>query len=144
VYGLGAFLLMQIMYILIFYKIKPLKLKKISQEAVVAVAIVAFVCFQLYKFISPELGALKIPVIVYMVFIGIMSVLAANTMSSSGRKSLAIAHFLPGAILFLISDSVLAIDKFRFNEPFLSVIVMLSYGYAQCLLAEGFTKMVKG
>ncbi|MFL9482745.1 lysoplasmalogenase [Chitinophagaceae bacterium LWZ2-11] len=143
-FGVGAFLLMHVMYILIFYKIKPLRLNKLPQEAVIATVVMLFGSIQLFKFINPELGSLKIPVVVYMVFIGIMAVLAANTLSSSGRKSLALGHFLPGAILFVISDSVLAIDKFRFNEPFLSVVVMLSYGYAQCLLMEGYTKMIKG
>jgi len=49
---------------------------------------------------------------------------------------------LLGAILFIISDSVLAINKFY--EPFSAagIIIMLTYAFAQMLIVLGVIKYI--
>jgi uncharacterized membrane protein YhhN len=117
-----------------------------SQEAFVAAIVMFFLCFFLFRYLnkSPEFAWLKITVIIYMITISLMSVMAANMLGTVSRKYNAINFFLPGAVLFIISDGTLSVQKFVFpDEPFLSVIVMISYGYAQSLIADGFSKILK-
>ena len=74
-----------------------------------------------------------------------MAVFAANIISDRGKRNLAVQYFIPGAILFMASDATLAVFKFKYVDVnFLQVIVMITYGYAQCLMAQGFTKYLKG
>ena len=54
-------------------------------------------------------------------------------------------YFIPGAALFVISDALLALQVFMFNDiDLLGISVMLSYGYALSLFADGFSKLLKG
>ena len=145
IFGMAAFGLMHLLYAYIYYRFHKLRLGK-SQEAFVAAIVMFFLCFFLFRYLnkSPEFAWLKIPVIIYMITISLMSVMAANMLGTVSRKYNAINFFLPGAVLFIISDGTLSVQKFVFpDEPFLSVIVMISYGYAQSLIADGFSKILK-
>ena len=53
------------------------------------------------------------------------------------KNKLAGQWMMAGALLFVISDSVLAINKFY--QPFKAadVIIMLTYGLAQLFIAKG-------
>jgi uncharacterized membrane protein YhhN len=44
---------------------------------------------------------------------------------------------LVGALLFVISDSLLAIDKFYQPLPFAGVLIILTYGLAQLFITTG-------
>ncbi|HRF25670.1 MAG TPA: lysoplasmalogenase family protein, partial [Chitinophagaceae bacterium] len=44
---------------------------------------------------------------------------------------------LTGAILFVISDSVLAINKFYYPFEYRGVLIMLTYGMAQWFIVKG-------
>ena len=48
-----------------------------------------------------------------------------------------------GAVLFIISDSVLAINKFY--KPFegAGIVIMLTYAFAQLLIVAGIIKYIK-
>jgi len=140
--GMLCFLVMHVFYTLTFLRVKPIKIAK-SQEALIASIALIYIAFKVFDFISDDLGTLKFAVLGYMVVVVLMGIAAANTLTSSARRSLALNHFVPGAGLFILSDIILAVDRFHFHEPFLQVAVMISYGYAQSLLVEGFTKMLK-
>ena len=142
--GMSAFMLAHIFFALTFYKVHKLRFAK-SQEAFLAALLLFVACFQLYKFITPGIGAFKIPVIIYMVVISSMGVMVANLLGSSARKTSAIMYFIPGAALFILSDALLALQTFMFNDiDLLSISVMLSYGYAVSLFSDGFSKLLKG
>lgn len=133
---------MHVFYSLSLYKIKPLKIE-MSQEAFFALVTAAVGCYVLYKFIYVNLGNYKIPVVIVMVVISTTFVLACNIYSSTARRLLAIAHFMPGAFLLGLSAACIAVNKFFFNEPYLDVVTLLTYGYAQSLIIDGFSKMLK-
>lgn len=88
----------------------------------------------IYFFLAPSLSKLKIPVIVYISAILCMVWLAweGYVQHSSEKASLAII----GAGLFAVSDSALAINRFR--KPFAQsrAVIMFTYFAAQWCIAS--------
>ena len=140
--GMVAFMLTHICYTLFFLKAGQFQFRK-ATEFFLAAIVVTLLAMQLLQFLKPYLGDLLIPVKIYMAAICIMTASAANLLGNKLMKVLATTFFLPGAALFVLSDSVLALNQFLYKDPFLDIVVMLSYGYAQCLLVQGFTRYLK-
>lgn len=86
----------------------------------------------------PKLGAFKIPVIVYAVVIMLMAINALFRIGFTNRASF--IWVFVGAILFMVSDSALAINKFHTSFAGASIIIMLTYISAQFLIVEGVLK----
>ncbi len=80
----------------------------------------------------PHIGALRIPVLVYAALLMAMGWQAAELWWSV-RDTAALLAML-GAILFLVSDSILALDKFRSPLPLRDLLVMSTYYAAQLLI----------
>lgn len=140
--GMIAFLITHFCYTLFFIKANNVKFNK-ATEFFIAAIIVIIVAIKLLTFLKPYLGALAFPVKIYMAAICIMTATAANLLGDKKLKNLGLTFFLPGAILFVLSDSVLAVNFFLYKDTVLNVVVMLSYGYAQCLIVQGFAKYLK-
>jgi uncharacterized membrane protein YhhN len=73
------------------------------------------------------------PIIAYATAIMLMGITAAERQSN--KKSY--RFVLIGAILFIISDSLIAINKFAFSIPLSGLWVMATYIAAQYLILEG-------
>lgn len=83
----------------------------------------------------PVLGDLRVPVMVYAL---VLMLMALNALFRFGRTNTAsFALIFSGAICFMISDSVLAINKFL--QPFsgAGVLIMFTYCLAQYLIVAG-------
>ncbi|MFN8439487.1 MAG: lysoplasmalogenase [Caldilineaceae bacterium] len=78
-------------------------------------------------------GKLRIYVIAYMLVISVMAWQGAEYWFESGTTASAVAAV--GALLFLVSDSVLAIDRFRTKFATASIVVLSTYYVAQLLIA---------
>jgi uncharacterized membrane protein YhhN len=87
----------------------------------------------IYYMLQPHLGKMRWPVIVYIIFILLMAGAALGRWSTVGSRSALLAAI--GAILFVISDSVLALDRFRQKFVAARVIVLSTYWTAQWLIA---------
>ena len=125
-FGLGAFLVAHIFYILIFIRswhFVPWKL--IPAAVVVGWAVYVFVL------ILPNLGALQIPVILY---IGALSFMAVTAVFRAASDFYITAS---GAALFVLSDSLIALSKFHEPLPFTRELVMTTYYAAQGLIIWG-------
>jgi uncharacterized membrane protein YhhN len=48
-----------------------------------------------------------------------------------------------GALLFVISDSVLAVNKFYQAFEAAGIVIMLTYGLAQFLIVEGAVRYIR-
>lgn len=120
--GLGSFLLAHIFYILCFSKISVKK-----QLPFLAFSLLIYVGSLLY-FLFPYLNEMKIPVIFYAFVISAMLYFAVKTK----RKFLIL-----GALLFVVSDSLLAFNLFLKETKTLSLLVMMTYVFAQYLLVCG-------
>ena len=83
----------------------------------------------------PYLGALRIPVMVYAGVITIMAMQGLFRFGYTTHKSF--WFIFSGALLFMLSDSVLAINKFMHPIPLASFSIMVTYIAAQYLITQG-------
>jgi len=89
----------------------------------------------LLYFLFPHLGKLKIPVVIYAVVILLMLLASIHTYNNVQKEAGIL--FIAGAGFFIISDSLLAINKF--HTPLLfPFFIILTYAIAQYLLVKGF------
>jgi uncharacterized membrane protein YhhN len=135
--GLGSFLVAHLMYIFFFLKIRysnpPVPPCKYHFVFLNAAVVIVFILF-----LVPYLGSLTIPVIIYSTTISIMvqSVLHAFHF----RRQPIAWYCMAGAVLFLISDSLIALGRFYHPLPGGDILVMLTYGLAQWGLIYGSTE----
>ncbi|MGC4234827.1 MAG: lysoplasmalogenase [Niabella sp.] len=137
--GLVAFLIAHIFYIVCFHKIR-------TKEGIAgkwyAAIIVAVYYFLIINFLLPHLGGLKYAVIIYGLVISFMLLIAMHLYDL--KDNLIARYILSGAILFVVSDSVLAINKFYRPYPWGGWAIMITYALAQWLLVKGCVRYVSG
>jgi len=132
--GLLSFLLAHALYIFYFTKLPRFRQGVLVREPLVGLPVLVFIALFLWL-LYPFLDTLKIPVTIYGFTIGIMLLAAINTQR---RMAPAVTTlFFNGALQFVISDSLLAVNLFAFHHVLLSVFVMLTYSSAQYLLVKG-------
>ena len=83
----------------------------------------------------PSLGALKIPVIIYATVLMVMVSTALMRYGRTNTRSFILVF--AGAISFMLSDSLLALNKFRMPIEFASFYIMSMYILAQFLIVKG-------
>jgi uncharacterized membrane protein YhhN len=134
--GLGAFLVAQLIYLIAFFG-TPGEHTLFFRKAYLILP-VALYGWGILRLLSDGLGDMRLPVTIYAVVILGMLLAAMNREKKVNRQSFLLV--LGGAILFVLSDSLLAINKF--TQPFeLSRIAsMSSYVTAQYLIAVGCTR----
>lgn len=137
--GMTAFVMTHVSYSLGFLKIQPVTPKDRSYFLYPLIALLVVSCM-VFFFLKDHLGAYMIPVFVYMLFISCMAALALHTYANQQVKTIVSYTFIPGALLFVISDALLAINMFRMHHPVLEVLVMLTYGLAQFFIVRGIQK----
>lgn len=135
--GLSAFLLAHVFYIFFFHFIR--KEENIKSRWWLAV-IVALYYVLMVSLLSPYLGDMKLPVRMYAVVISFMFMLAMHMLFSKNKK--AGLWMMAGALLFVISDSVLAINKFYQSFEMAGIVVMITYGLAQFFITEGAVRYI--
>ncbi len=128
VQGLISFLIAHLFYIAAFTQGTPLKFRSWS------IAPFAVYGLLIYAVLFPHLGELKIPVLIYVVAILVMGWRALERWRHVRNSAALFAFF--GALLFILSDSVLALNRFR--EPFAAarLLTLLTYFSAQWLIAR--------
>jgi uncharacterized membrane protein YhhN len=134
--GLGSFLVAHILYIVAFNNLR--KSVPIRWGWIVAVAL--YLVTLLYVLL-PYLGELKIPVIIYAFVLCSMLLTVVHAFHNLYAKPGIIC--LAGALMFVLSDSVLAINKFYFGFTLSGLVIMLTYACAQYLLVTGMVRAIK-
>ncbi|MBK8988405.1 MAG: lysoplasmalogenase [Chloroflexi bacterium] len=86
-----------------------------------------------YGRLHAHLGRMRLPVIVYMITILTMAWQALGRWSVQPTTGVLLAAV--GAVLFVVSDSALALDRFRAKFRSARVIVLSTYWLAQWLIA---------
>lgn len=132
--GLISFLLAHVFYIVYFSKTGKGKKGLLQLQPLIGIPVLVYILIFLWL-LYPFLDALKIPVTVYGITIGTMLLLAINTRHKLSNAASAL--FFIGALLFVISDSLLAVNLFAMNHLALSLCVMLTYAVAQYLIVKG-------
>lgn len=125
--GLIAFLFAHLCYITAFAS----DINSLSWWPLIPLIIWGIVFF---LFISPSLGKLKLPVIIYIVVILVMTWLAWERWIQTGHPEALLV--LIGAILFAISDTILAANRFKGAFKPARALNLVTYFAAQWLIAS--------
>lgn len=123
--GLASFLTAHICYVFVFalhFQLQK-KLLLVSLAGIVFPAAMAV-------FLWPHLGELKLPVAVYVTAIASMFLTSVN-------RSQINSSLIFGALFFVLSDSVLALNKFYAPIPAARYAIMATYYLAQYLIVTG-------
>ena len=130
--GLCSFMLAHIFYIIFFHHVRVKEEVKVSPWLLL---IVVIYYSGLIYLLSPFLGDMKLPVLIYGIVISFMFMLAMHMLFIKNKP--AGKWMMTGAFLFVISDSVLAINKFYQSFYLAGIIIMLAYGLAQLFIVKG-------
>ena len=138
IFGLESFLVMQWLYIIVFRK-------QVTSSLFTARSLLQVVPFLTYSgflfwIISTNLTnqIMRIAVLVYGISIAIMCWMAFQRRTHVSKTSF--VWVFTGAMLFMISDSLIAIGRFLNPMPLQHIWVMGTYAAAQFLIAIGITK----
>ncbi len=135
--GLIAFLIAHIFYILFFEKIILAENLKKRYWLFLPVMVYYVV---LISVLSPTLDDMKWPVRIYGIVISYMLIKALQAGWIKNRMTA--FYLITGAVLFVISDSILALNKFYMSFEYAGVLIMLTYGMAQLLIAVGAVRYI--
>ena len=136
--GLVSFLVAHLFYTKLFTSLSPLSKNIIKKNPIWIIGIILFLTLFL-SYLVPKIDtSLKIPVIAYALIICTMLLSALNLKEGIGKGP---HHMiLVGAILFVLSDSILALNKFdpAFQSiTFMNALVMITYISAQGFIIHG-------
>jgi len=132
--GLASFLLAHIFYIIAYHKTGA------SSGELRPLDIIKFVLFGgvLLWVLYPGLGGMLMPVLAYTLVLLGMGIWAHKRRGATSAASFTLVS--TGVILFVISDSLIAINKFTFEVPAERILVMSTYIAAQYLIVRGLLK----
>lgn len=129
--GLVSFLIAHVFYIIAYQKtgaangqLKPLDILKFVAYGVLLIWI-----------IYPGLGNLLVPVLIYALVLLGMGVWAHKRRGAT--TGISFKMVATGAMLFALSDGLIAINKFAFEIPAERILIMSIYMAAQYLIVQG-------
>ncbi len=130
VYGLGAFLVAHLFYITLFVRNWPRPFAVSAAHQTVALLLL-IAAAAMFVWLWPSLGAMRLPVAAYMCALTGMAV----TATLAGFRAWWVVI---GAALFMLSDSLIAVGKFKSPVALSDTIIWATYYAAQVLIALGF------
>ena len=134
--GLAAFLITQLLYTIAFFS-TPGPNTVFFRKIYLAIPVILY-GWGILRLLSVGLGDMRMPVTVYTVVILSMLLSAVNREKKVNRQSFLLV--LAGAILFVLSDSMIALNKFTQPFEMARIAIMSSYITAQYLIAVGCTR----
>jgi uncharacterized membrane protein YhhN len=137
--GLACFLLAQIMYLTAFFMIPGENV--ISRSGLFLLIPIILFGAGLVYYLYDDLGEMKLPVIIYAFVILTMLAAALNRFRKVNIISFRLVFI--GALLFVISDSAIAVNKFSHPIRTSTLIIMSTYITAQFLITLGFIRQYK-
>lgn len=137
IFGLISFLLAHIFYILLFLHIRKSQ-RSVRRWNPLFIAVLLLYIAILFYLLDPYLGALKIPVIIYSLVLSFMMIAAYHSFNFTKNKGG--GWVISGAFFFVVSDSLLAINKFYTPLAIAGIAIMITYALAQLFIAIGITK----
>lgn len=138
--GIAAFLVAQIFYVFLFLRTINLSGKKpfLKKRPYFFIAYIAYgliIYILLYNHLDE---ILKVAVFVYMVALLSMSSMALNRFGNG--HPISFNYIFIGSLLFVLSDSMIAINKFLVPIPYEGIFIMTTYISAQYLIMRGLLK----
>ena len=137
IFGLVAFLIGHIFYILFFENV--IRKEGLRKNYWWFLPVIVYYIALIY-FLSPKLGDMRLPVRIYGIVISYMLIQALQT--GKIKNMAAATLMIGGAVLFITSDSILAVNKFYESFAYAGIAIMLTYGIAQLLITLGAVKYI--
>lgn len=134
-FGLSSFL---VAHVLLIFSYRQFSFPDNGQNSTLRVRLSFFILLigsGLVTILYPTLGALKIPVMVYTVVLALMVLQAIFRLGRTSATSFWLVF--TGAVFFLLSDSLLAINRFYQPIFYAGVWIMLTYMAALYLIVKG-------
>jgi uncharacterized membrane protein YhhN len=132
--GLACFLLAHIMYLTVFL-VTPGKNSILNNRIYLLIPVLIY-GIVLVSCLYADLAGMRLPVILYTIVI--LSMLAGAINRIEKVKKVSFCLVLAGAILFVISDSVIAFNKFVHQFDSSGIVIMSTYVIAQYLIVAGY------
>ena len=136
IFGLLFFLIAHVFYIIMVLRLIPARKPKNFIMASVPFFLLFLI---LMNILFAGLGSMKIPVIIYAMtisFFGIVSLLLY--LETKTKISLIL---LVGVLIFISSDTILALNLFYKTQSFYPLLIMMSYVLAQYLICRFVLKL---
>ena len=132
--GLVSFLIAHLFYTRLFTTLSPLSKNILKKNPIWIIGIILFLTTFLSYLVPKIDNPLKIPVIVYALIICTMLLSTLNLKEKIGKRphNLIVA----GAVLFVLSDSILALNKF--DPTFRGITLMHALVMITYISAQGF------
>jgi len=140
IFGLASFLTTHIFYIVYFLKTRSAAPSLLKKQPIYFALVLAYgtsLVWQLY----PYLGELTLPVIIYAAVICTMLLCSIHIFLKVNKQ--AALYYWLGATAFVISDSLLAINKFYGAFAYAGIFIMLTYCAAQFFITRGYIQQDK-
>jgi uncharacterized membrane protein YhhN len=123
--GVGAFLIAQLHYGIFYAR----NWSSVKTRWPISVFILIFMLIMVFL-LAPHLGELKLPVFAYLTVIGLMGLLAM-------QSNMPLRWSVFGVLVFILSDSFIAIDRFLHPLPLGGYLIMTTYYGAQWMIIQG-------
>jgi len=134
--GLISFLTTHILYTIVFFGTTGIFIFQKTKRLLLLI-IILYGALTIYT-ILPGLGNMQIPVTIYGIVITGMVISAVSRFGKVNDSSYLIVFF--GALLFLISDSLIAFNRFKQPFPVAALLIMITYIFGQFLIIAGTLK----
>jgi uncharacterized membrane protein YhhN len=140
--GVGGFFLAQLNYIKVFTgNIKSDNKGLVFNKPAWLIPFAVYLAAMLYLILGGMKGVMIPIIIIYALSLISMSLFALNRKGLVSHKSYSLVF--AGSVLFVISDSMIAINKFYSEFPLSSFLIMLTYFTAQYLIMLGLIEEQK-
>lgn len=137
--GLSAFLIAHLMYIALFYSISAFNWSSIKKAFPLSILFLAYFISLMFIMWEGLSEGMKIPVSVYGLIICFMAISAYQMKYVLTRK--AFRFFYTGVLFFLLSDSLIGLNKFAFSIAWSGFLIMALYISAQILIIHSLSRI---
>jgi len=134
--GVGGFFFAQLTYIYTFTKYSEKRGKGyLRKKPWLSIFFLAYVAGMLLLLFPGLEGMMKPVITIYAISLMLMSMMALNRRGRVGSASFKLVF--AGSLLFLLSDSMIAFNKFHSEIPLAGFLIMVTYIAAQYLIMRG-------
>ena len=132
VFGLVSFLIAHLLYIVLFVRNRPKHVIASAGQKIITVLVMSFSA-AMFAWLWPNLGDMRLPVAAYLCAITGMGV----TATLAGFRA---PWVVIGAMLFIVSDSMIAVGKFKSPIEYSDYLIWITYYAGQLFIALGFIR----
>ena len=126
--GLASFLVTHVLYAVVFVLATKGTAAPMSVGRKVTLVVIPTFAVAYGAMLWPHLGALALPVVLYIAAIVVMALLSLRVRAIEVPL---------GAVLFMVSDSLISLEKFLWQAAWVGPLVWITYALAQLLITRG-------